>query len=260
MSKLLVNTANCGIMADYFKEQGHCLAYTDTPQVGDIAAFDWNGNHTKRHHVGLVVEVRNGGDTVVTIEGNTAVGNDSNGGQVMERTRYRSQVTCWLRPDYKSEYQRTAIIARARGELGVKEAPYGSNKVKYNTWFYGKAVSGSDYPWCAVFICWVFNGPENDDTGKNEEVSCNYGKELTVTVNQLQVGHFGPEVKTVQRILYARGIKGADGKAVKVDGEFGANTEAATIALQKQLFPENSAEWDGVWGAKTWTAALTALW
>lgn len=29
--------------------------------------------------------------------------------------------------------------------------------MKYNTWFYGKAVSGSAYPWCCVFVCWCFH-------------------------------------------------------------------------------------------------------
>lgn len=77
-----------------------------------------------------------------------------------------------------------------------------------------------------------------------------YGKELTVKVNLLKSGHTGPQVKTAQRIMYARGIK------VDVDGEFGPDTKAATIALQKQL----GVEQDGIWGAKTWTAALTALW
>lgn len=88
----------------------------------------------------------------------------------------------------------------------------------------------------------------------------NYGKALTISVHLLKLGHEGPEVKTVQRLLSAAGIKDADGKDIVVDGVFGANTKAATITLQKQLFPENSAEWDGAWGAKTWAAALTALW
>lgn len=102
--------------------------------------------------------------------------------------------------------------------------------------------------------------PRYDEEGDVENVEvevipANYGKELTVKVHQLTTGHKGPEVKTAQRILYARGLLTG-----KVDGDFGAQTKAATITLQKQLFPENSAEWDGVWGAKTWTAALTALW
>lgn len=35
--------------------------------------------------------------------------------------------------------------------------PAGSNHVKYNTWFYGREVSGASYPWCCVFLCWVFD-------------------------------------------------------------------------------------------------------
>lgn len=48
------------------------------------------------------------------------------------------------------------VISAAVRELGTKESPAGSNKVKYNTWYYGKPVSGSAYPWCMVFCQWVF--------------------------------------------------------------------------------------------------------
>ena len=48
------------------------------------------------------------------------------------------------------------IINRALGEVGVKENPPNSNRVKYNDWFYGKSVSGSSFPWCMTFIQWVF--------------------------------------------------------------------------------------------------------
>lgn len=49
------------------------------------------------------------------------------------------------------------IIDYAISQIGTKENPAGSNKVKYNTWYYGKEVSGSAYPWCAVFVSYVFN-------------------------------------------------------------------------------------------------------
>ena len=48
------------------------------------------------------------------------------------------------------------VIAIAERELGVKESPPNSNNVKYNTWFYGREVSGSAYPWCACWVSWVF--------------------------------------------------------------------------------------------------------
>lgn len=47
-----------------------------------------------------------------------------------------------------------SLIEIARGELGVKESPPKSNNVKYNTWYYGREVSGSAYPWCMVFVQW----------------------------------------------------------------------------------------------------------
>lgn len=46
------------------------------------------------------------------------------------------------------------IIDIATKELGTSENPVGSNNVKYNTWYYGRSVSGSQYPWCAVFVSW----------------------------------------------------------------------------------------------------------
>lgn len=49
------------------------------------------------------------------------------------------------------------ILTIAQAELGTMEIPANSNNVKYNTWYYGKAVSGSAYPWCMAFVQWVFN-------------------------------------------------------------------------------------------------------
>lgn len=34
------------------------------------------------------------------------------------------------------------------------ETPMGSNRVKYNDWYYGRPAYGEDYPWCAVFVSW----------------------------------------------------------------------------------------------------------
>lgn len=48
------------------------------------------------------------------------------------------------------------VLAIATKELGTKESPANSNRVKYNTWYYGREVSGSAYPWCMAFVQWVF--------------------------------------------------------------------------------------------------------
>lgn len=52
---------------------------------------------------------------------------------------------------------KTRFISIAKSQLGVKESPAGSNKVKYNTWYYGKEVSGAAYPWCMAFVDWCVN-------------------------------------------------------------------------------------------------------
>ena len=48
------------------------------------------------------------------------------------------------------------VLDIAWGELGVKESPANSNHIKFNTWYYGREVSGSAYPWCMVFVQWCF--------------------------------------------------------------------------------------------------------
>lgn len=44
------------------------------------------------------------------------------------------------------------IVQVALQEVGTVETPV--NVVKYNEWFYGHNVSGSDYAWCAAFVSW----------------------------------------------------------------------------------------------------------
>ena len=49
------------------------------------------------------------------------------------------------------------LLELARRQIGAKESPPGSNNVRYNTWYYGREVSGAAYPWCMVFVQWVFD-------------------------------------------------------------------------------------------------------
>ena len=43
------------------------------------------------------------------------------------------------------------IVRIASGEIGVKESPSGSNRVKYAKWY---GMNGQ--PWCAMYVSWVF--------------------------------------------------------------------------------------------------------
>ena len=44
------------------------------------------------------------------------------------------------------------ILRVARGELGVRESPAGSNLTKYGAWY---GMNGE--PWCVMFVQWVFD-------------------------------------------------------------------------------------------------------
>lgn len=77
----------------------------DEVKRGDIVTFDWEGGGMggspySSDHVGLFDEwINKGAGTFKTVEGNTAVGNNSNGGQVMRRERSMSEVSCFMRAD-----------------------------------------------------------------------------------------------------------------------------------------------------------------
>lgn len=64
-------------------------------QTGDLFVYQWDSGAVD--HVGIYTG-RDSNGLALVIEGNTAVGNDSNGGQVMERERDRKFVAAVCRP------------------------------------------------------------------------------------------------------------------------------------------------------------------
>jgi cell wall-associated NlpC family hydrolase len=66
----------------------------DEPLPGDLVVFDWDGGAPD--HVGIVIRALPAGG-LETVEGNTAVGNDSDGGEVMRRRRSADQVALFGR-------------------------------------------------------------------------------------------------------------------------------------------------------------------
>ena len=78
------------------------------------------------------------------------------------------------------------IIALAKTQVGVTEEPPGSNCVKYNTDYYGSPVSGSAYPWCVVFVWWLFKelGASDLFCGGEKTAWCNYVMQYAKSHNQ----------------------------------------------------------------------------
>lgn len=89
----LTNKAGCDPYMRWAKARGY---WSSKPKVGALVLFDWEGDGSA-DHIGIVESFS--GNTVISIEGNTAIGNDSNGGEVMRRTRYASDILGYIHVD-----------------------------------------------------------------------------------------------------------------------------------------------------------------
>lgn len=88
--------AYCPYGVNYFKKAGR---WSSTPSVGAIVFY---GSPSESVHTGIVESFDN--STITAIEGNTALGNDANGGAVMRRQRARNNwVVGYGVPVYSSQ-------------------------------------------------------------------------------------------------------------------------------------------------------------
>ena len=78
------------------------------------------------------------------------------------------------------------LNAAFHAEIGNIESPKGSNNIKYNTDYYGHAVSGDNYAWCCAFIWWVFRkcGLATKFCGGNKTAYCPFVVNWARTHNQ----------------------------------------------------------------------------
>ena len=92
----LKKTASCTELTNAYKKAGQWVTKGFKP--GDIAMFEFYGRKSITQHSGIIVEVH--ADHIVTIVGNTGIGNDANGGAVKRRERKLNLVTGACRPGY----------------------------------------------------------------------------------------------------------------------------------------------------------------
>lgn len=81
--------------------------WENRPKVGALVLFDWDKDGSA-DHIGIVEAIISD-NKIVTIEGNTAIGNDSNGGEVMRRTRYSSDIIGYIYVDTKAPEPKPVI-------------------------------------------------------------------------------------------------------------------------------------------------------
>ena len=90
---LPIRTAGVYALRDAFKATGKLYS---SPQPGDVVLYNFGSGHC-----GVVESVQ--GSNIVTIEGNTGIGSQDNGGMVMRRTRSATfDVFGYGRPDYSN--------------------------------------------------------------------------------------------------------------------------------------------------------------
>lgn len=88
-------TASCGLLLNWYKaHEIDCI--TKNPVPGDLVIFDWPNTNARTDHIGIVESVKV--NELITIEGNTGIGNDSDGGRVMRRNRNKKYVVAYIHP------------------------------------------------------------------------------------------------------------------------------------------------------------------
>lgn len=109
-----LKTAYCPSVLSWGK-RCNLLVDKSAAAPGDLILFDFNGDGTPEH-IGIL-ESRSGSQ-YITIEGNTSVTSDDNGGAVMRRTRYASQILAVVRPKYEQEtVQATPVPAYTQDQF-----------------------------------------------------------------------------------------------------------------------------------------------
>lgn len=110
-------SAYCPTIADFYIAKKQIVS-KGSGKPGDIVLFDWNHSGAS-DHIGII-EKKNSDGSYTCIEGNTSLSNNSNGGQVMRRKRYQSQISWICRPKYTETSAATvSTTTKKTGKLTV---------------------------------------------------------------------------------------------------------------------------------------------
>ena len=84
----------------------------------------------------------------------------------------------------------TKIVTIAKKQVGTKATDV--KKCKYNNWFYGSTVSGSEYDWCETFVQWVFKECGASSLLYNKTANC--GVQARAFLDKGRLIHNGTKV------------------------------------------------------------------
>jgi hypothetical protein len=112
-------------------------AFKNKPEKGDVVFYHFEGEHAGANHVGIVEAVASA--SITTIEGNTSTASNSNGGQVMRRTRTRNaSILGYGRPAFdgkRAKHVQRPSFPRWRGRFIMLTSPRmrGSDVLEWQT-------------------------------------------------------------------------------------------------------------------------------
>lgn len=227
----------------------HNNRLTSSPQPGDIVLFDWDGDGSA-DHTGIFLEWIVQGKTFKTWEGNTAIGNDSDGGQVMMRTRNVAVVKAFVNPGVFDDKIDNGITEFKNGDSGAEVARI--QKMLYDLDFDVK-VDGTFGAGTERIVKRFQKQNGLAETGVVDlitegalEAQLNKPKspdDKTTTGAFLSRGNTGAMVLALQKALNKNGAN----PAVTLDGVFGNETFNALKIFQKK----KGLQVDGVAGPAT---------
>lgn len=214
-------SAYCPTIADYYIAKKQTVS-KGSGKAGDIVLFDFNKNNSS-DHIGII-EKKNSDGSYTTIEGNTSTSSNANGGQVMRRTRYQSQISWIVRPKYsvKVETEKANEELKVDGEWG--EATTRKSQIVFKTIEDGEVSNQLNS--CKKYL-------SNCNTSSWEFVKrSNTGSTLIKAIQKLvgvsQDGKCGKNtVKAMQKFLNNKGFP-----CGTVDGYMGRKT---VMAWQKYI-------------------------
>ena len=232
---------------------------TKKPSTGDIVLFSWGGRIA--NHVGIFIEWIDTKKTKFkSIEGNTSLTNQRNGGEVMIRTRGMGNVKAFVKPkvllgnsipgivDYYDVLQKgdqgadVAEVQKKLFDLGFKlsiDGDFGSATKKIVQVFqksHKLKQTGIVSP--------SLKGLLDEELLKDKSIP---DRQLTTGIF-LQKGSIGASVVQLQKGLNKAGVK----PKLTEDGDFGHQTDVNVRKFQKSV----QITVDGVVGPQTWKHLL----
>lgn len=239
---------HCQSAYNYYHDKGQL---TTNPQPGDIVIYDWEGNG-HADHIGIFIQWANPEKTIIeAYEGNTSVGNNSDGGQVMLRRRAKNLIKAFINPGVYPDIAVTPptniLVNGSRGAAVTQVQKYLyelGNEIEIDGWFGNqtetaiKAYQTKNNMLSSGQVDRVTLGALQEDA---KEIAI--AKSKFVSGSYLRKGAAGFMVTEVQRALNKKDVA----LKLPVTGVYDTVTYQAVKAFQAK----KGLQVDGVVGPKT---------